>query len=431
LGSITRFNRTCVWVSLVWVLGGIPLTLWLRPSYQDFSAFYMPAVAARCGAWDALYPTPGKEYVGRDSVPKPAMVHLGAQHHIIGDEPFVYPPCAAVLLYPLGFFSFPIAHWVWTLFLCASSWGLALFGGKAFALCAERESRVQGMVVLLTACSLLIYRSIRVLNISPFVALCLIASVFSFMGQFKTAKSLAGGLAMTLGAGLKLASAALVPLAVAMRQWRTLAVAMVLTAALLLLSYQMAGRATFVEYFTRIAPTFGLSSDMVSNKSLQGFLLRATGAATLPPAIRYAYRALEAASLAGLLWLIFRQPYASWHSPPRVFAASAALIGWMLIFSPLCWEHYFSYLCPFWGWLIWEASQGPWKRFAALTAIVTQWVPLPILLWLHVPEPINSYMLWGLFVMCGLAVARLIAQPRRLSYTNGSGADLASPANSE
>jgi hypothetical protein len=231
------------------------------------------------------------------------------------------------------------------------------------------------------------------------------------MGRFKTGP-LCGGLALMVGGGLKLASAALVPLAVAMRQWRTLAAAMVLTTVLLLVTWRLAGRATFDEYLTRIAPNLGSSTDMASNMSLQGFLLRATGRSPLPPAIRNACRALQAASLAGFLWLIFRLPHAAWREPPRVFAASAALIGWMLMFSPVCWEHYFIYLCPLWGWLIWEASQGLWRRVAALAVIATQWVPLPVNPWLSLPEPLNSYMLWGLFVMCVLAVSRLTTAAR-------------------
>ena len=148
---------------------------------------------------------------------------------------------------------------------------------------------------------------------------------------------------------------------------------------------------------------------MSANKSLQGFLLRATGMTPLPPAIQYGCRALQVLSLGGLLWLIFRLPYASWRDPGRVFAASAALIGWMLVFSPLCWEHYFCYLCPFWGWLVWESSQGPARRIAAWATIAAQWVPLPANHWLRVPEPINSYMLWGSLLMCALAAARLMA----------------------
>ena len=419
LRSVIRFNRICTSIALAWVLGFIPLTLRLRPSYQDVATFYTAAVVARVGAWDALYPLVGQGTgfrVGDYAVPKPGLARLAAERQVTGSLPFLYPPTAAVLLCPLGYLSFPAAYWAWAMLLCLSSWGLAVFAGKAYVFCAGKHSRVQGIVVLLTAFSLLTYRSIRVGNVSPLVALCLIVSVFSFMGQLKAGGPITGGLALMVGGGLKLASAALVPLAVAMRQWRTLAVAAIL-GLLLLLTYRMAGRATFDEYLTRIAPTLGSSTDMAANKSLQGFLLRVTGVSPLPPALRYACRTLQGVSLAGLLWLIFRLPYAAWREPPRVFAASAALIGWMLIFSPLCWEHYFSYLCPLWGWLVWEASQGPWRRIAAWATIATQWVPLPVNPWLRVPEPINSYMLWGLVVMCALAAVRLMAPTRQ--YATG------------
>ncbi len=407
---VARFNRICAWIALAWLMGGTPLTEVLRPSYQDVASLYSAGLVARLGAWGALYANLANDTtfrVGQVAEPRPALARLIAQRHMVDTMPFLDPPTAAVLLYPLGWLSFSAAHWAWIFLLCFSSWSLAMFGGSVYAGCAGEESKGRGGVVLLTAFSLLTYRCIRVQNLSPLVALCLIVSVFSFIAQSRTGRSLWGGLAMTIGGGLKFASAALVPLALAMRQWRTLAVATALSAALLLASCRMAGRATFEQYLRRIGPSLARSTDTPSNKSLQGFLLRATGVTPLPPTIRLAYRALEATTLAALLWLIFRQPQASWRLPPRVFAASAALIGWMLIFSPMCWEHYFCYLCPFWGWLIWEAQQGPWRRVAALTTIATQWVPLPVNPWVSLPEPVNSYMLWGLVLMFGLAVARL------------------------
>ena len=452
MAPVARFNRVCAVLALAWLMGGIPLTVWLRPTYADVSGVYTSGLVARLGAWDALYPNVGHDtrfYVGNDAIPKPRMVQLAAERHVINLNPFLYPPWAAVLLLPMGFLSFSGAHWAWVLLLCFNSWLLAMFGGKAYSLCIGRETRMRGVVVLIIGFSMLTYRCVRVQNLSPLVALCLVVSVFSFMrsskngllggsgrataGRISAGRPFIGGLAMMIGGGLKLASAALVPLAVAMRQWRTLAVAAALTAVLLVASYRMAGRATFDEYFTHIGPTLGYSSAEPSNKSLQGFLLRATGVTPLPAGIQYVFRTMEGVSLAGLLWLIFRQPYASWRQPSRVFAASAALIGWMLIFSPICWEHYFSYLCPFWGWLIWEASQGPWRRIAGLAAVAAQWVPLPVNPWVSVPEPINSYMLWGLVVMCAMAVARLASRPSNSEprWPRGPAATAAKATNSD
>jgi alpha-1,2-mannosyltransferase len=411
-------------------MGVIPLTFRLRPTYQDFPTFYVAGVVARLGEWSALYPVVDNDSsfrFGDSGTRKPRLVQLGAERHMPDSLPFLYPPPAAVLLSPLGLLSFPAAYWVWVILMCSSGWAVAMLGGRVYALCAGRDSRMQGVVVLLAAFSLLTYRAIRVQNVSALVGLCLILSVLSFMGQFKigpigrsavgppalglSTGLLAGGLALVV-AGLKFTSAPLVALAVAMRQWRTLVVAAIVTIVLVLATYRVAGRGTFEEYFARVAPTFGASTNAVGNKSLQGFLLRVMGGSPLPPGVRYACLALQGASLGGLLWLIFRQPYTAWREPPRVFAASAALIGWMLIFSPLCWEHYFIYLCPLWGWLIWEASQGPWKRIAAWAAVAALWSPLPDNQWLKIPEPVNSYMLWALLVTCALAVARINVSAR-------------------
>ena len=65
------------------------------------------------------------------------------------------------------------------------------------------------------------------------------------------------------------------------------------------------------------------------------------------------------------------------------------------------------YLCPFWGWLLWEGTRSRGRMIASVIAIALHWFPLPTLRWLTLREPLNSYMLMGSVLMLAIAVLRL------------------------
>lgn len=95
-------------------------------------------------------------------------------------------------------------------------------------------------------------------------------------------------------------------------------------------------------------------------------------------------------------------------SPSACMAAAASLILPLLLFGPIAWEHYYVYLCPLWGWLVWEAGLSRWSAIAAWGAIALTWAPLAIAPWLKLREPLLSHMLAGGIVMLGLALRRLV-----------------------
>ena len=248
----------------------------------------------------------------------------------------------------------------------------------------DGDSWSAGFITLAAALSLLAYRSIRVQNLSPVVALCIVMALWDLLGL--TGRwGLVGGLGIAWGALFKLATAALLPLALALRRWRLLGWTAGLIVLGVMICWQMAGAGTFHEFFANIAPSLGRSSINPGNKSLQGFLLRVTSVAPLGHKTYVALQCGQAFCLALILWALFRPRGRDWRvywsQPPHVFAAAAALLAWLLIFSPLCWEHYFMYLVPLWGWLWWEGTQSRPKRIAAIAAIATFWFPLPKINW--------------------------------------------------
>jgi hypothetical protein len=406
---VERFNRRCRAIALAWLAIVIPVSLWLRPTYQDLSGIYVGGLVARLGAWDVLYPVPAEAspyYVGLEGSNKPALVRLAAEHQVQALTPYIQPPWQAVLYYPMGWLTFAQAHWAFAGVLIACTWVVAVQAGRAYELCAGRTSRASGWVTLAVAVSFLAYRCVRVQNMSPIVAALIGVATFELLRPATRLGGFKAAAAVVAGAVMKVTPAMLLPLAAARRRWALVAWSAALGMAFLVLTFAMAGRSTFREFFFTVGPTLGGSSTNPGNKSLQGALLRTVGRAPLPPSLILPLRAAEVATLAAILYAVFRRRDRLRYAP-QLFAAALALVAWLLIFSPLCWEHYFIYLCPFWGWLCWEATLSPFRRVAAVAAIASHWLPLPMLTWLHVPEPLNSYMLLGLLLMLALALLRL------------------------
>jgi hypothetical protein len=123
----------------------------------------------------------------------------------------------------------------------------------------------------------------------------------------------------------------------------------------------------------------------------------------------------QALTLLLVLALIFsrwRSGARVWQEhPPLVFAAASALVCWMLVFSPIFWEHYHPYVAPFWGWVAFEATRSRARLVVAVLIGLLSYAPTSIILnQLHLrqlPEPLSSHLLWSTVLMMGLAVVRL------------------------
>ena len=104
---VARFNRVCRGVALAWLGIVLPVSLLLRPTYQDLSGLYIGALVARLGAWNALYPVPSPDpryYAGEkgQSRQKPALLQIAQEHGVDELNPYLNPPWQAVVLLPLG-----------------------------------------------------------------------------------------------------------------------------------------------------------------------------------------------------------------------------------------------------------------------------------------------------------------------------------------
>jgi hypothetical protein len=280
-----------------------------------------------------------------------------------------------------------------------------MLAGKFYELAAGRPSRIAGALTLLVGCSYLMYTALRGLNLEAPMGLLLGVATLEILRR----DGINGAAGVALGALLKYATLLLLPVAAALRRWRTLAWTGLLLTAAIAGSWLVMGSGPFRE-FARLAPLLARPYEDEPNQSLTGFLLRITHTLPLPMGIARGVQITGILAFLALCLLIVRR--LGRKAPAMavdVFAAAAALIGWMLIFNPLVWNKYHLLLCPFWGWLVWEARQSKWRLALAIFAIAMVWGTWHMM-W-DLPEPFNSHMLWGAMAMVAIAVVRLARSP--------------------
>ena len=426
-----RFNTICAVVALLAVSGPLVLSLIIRPKKADFGQFYMGGLLASRGHWDGLYPIPiegahGNAGFREGSKRHPVYERLSDEAGVGDANRFIQPPPMALLLAPLSLWDYETAHWVWTAILILCGWTIAWMAGHYYAMASGRPSWVCGALMLMVAGSPLVYRSIREAQVSPMVAVAIgLATMAWFNGQQtkppkdQTATTtILAAASILVGSLLKYAPAVLVLLALITRRGRLLLWLTVLGLATLLVSLLVMGAGPYRVFAGDIAPTLVRSFPFRGNQSLTGFILRVTDRTVLSADVATALKTVSVIILATIVILLIRARRAVSSHAAHAMAAAAALLVWMLLFSPICWEHYFTYLCPFWGWLLWEAGTSARRRVMAWFAISLSWLPWAVLPNLVLPEPLTSHMLVSLLLILTLALARLAAAPRAAAVGN-------------
>jgi hypothetical protein len=401
-------NEVCHTICVLWLFVAVPITFFVRPTYQDFSLYYMAGVCARTGNFDALYPNVPPNTTELDCDPallKPKLLALAKGWNVDLSMPYLQPAWNAIFFAPLTFLPYRLAHALWIAILILSTYGMTLFAAKTYRVCAPTESRMCGVAMLIVALSPLAYRTIRVGNVSAVVGLVIAFTTFEMARR----DGVRSALAIWIGGILKYATVMFLPLLILTKRWRTIAWVGAFGVVTILMAYMIAGPGPFRDY-TVIAQEIGKSIRYPGNQSLHGFLLRATHQSPAPEWASVLLNGGQAVVGIGLLALIIRRRNELRTNPPIVFAAVVASVAWLMIFAPFFWDHYHIYFAPFWGWMLWEASQSMLKRVIAVAAISLAWVPLPAALWFHWPEPFGSYMLWSVCLMLVLAVMRLLAR---------------------
>ncbi len=386
----------------------------LAHNYQDFPQFYMGGLVARHGAWGDLYPipipgserNPGEPGTGRM---RPEYARLAAQAGVHDSLRFIQAPPVALLFYPFAFLSFKAAHLAWTIASVVFGVIVAWQAGAVYARLAGRTTMAQGLVVLLVAASPNMYQSCRMGQVSTLIGVGFGAAILGLSGPERSGAGTGFGLFL---ASLKFAGPVLAPVALAMRRWRTLLWAASLGLALGAASIAITGLGPWERWVTDIAPTLSRSHEWAANQSVHGMIMRLYDSHP-PPALTMALKGASAAVLLAILALMFTRRRAAWGSKATVFAACAALLAWLHVFSPIFWNHYYPYVFPLWGWLAWEATRSRAMGACVLGVFALAWVPVSVIpgLATRVPEPARTHMLFSAVLLLGMALWRLAHPP--------------------
>jgi hypothetical protein len=401
------FNRVCAGSALVWLLVVGAQVRLLRPTLGDFPQFYMGGVIALNHAWDDLYPIPTNPQ-HNPGEPADSRMRLRyeqfAQQHGVGDSfRFIQLPQNVILFAPFALLTVQQAHWAWFVVSTLCVWGAALQAGAIHRRLSGQSSRLEGLLALMVAGSFLAQADLAEGNMSSLVALCVGAAVLDLLAvdgsKRRGGATAAAAAALVVGTLTKYAAGVLLPLHVMLGRWRTLAWAGALAAVWTGVTLAAGGGRAFGTFFREIAPTLGRSFSQSGNQSIQGVLLRVIGggAEALPSACAISLKAAGLALVGAIL-------AACWHArqrgilrEPRVLVpAAACLVCWLLLFSPIYWAHYALYLCPFWGWLLWQAREhGVVTRVATVFALAVMAFPFGGVTTMRLPQPVMALLCIG------------------------------------
>lgn len=411
------FNLACGALGAAILAGTVLGRHWTARNVQDFPQFYMGAVIARNGEWESMYPVPlpGSERNAGEhdtSTMKPGYARLAAEAGVPDAQRYIQAPPFALVLLPLGALTYERAHLAWTLLSIGFGLAIAWQAGAAYRRLAGGETRAEGLVTLLVAASPNMYQSCRMGQVSTLIGACLGVAVLGLASPAPAAART--GFAIFLATMVKYIGAILLPVALAMRRFATVAWALALGAAAFAASAAIVGWAPWREWLTVIAPTLARSHAWAANQSAYGVAVRVTGTNPPPPAISVALKAASATTLVAILGLLFTRRRAAWTRPGTVFAACTALLAWSHVFSPIFWNHYYAYLFPLWGWLAWEARRSRVACLVVAAAFALAWVPVGIIpsLAQRIPEAARDHMLVSAALVLGFAIVRL-AQANR------------------
>jgi hypothetical protein len=423
--STRRFNRLCSIAGLLFLIltiGG--KTAWYAyrglPQAADYPQYYMGGLVARHGAWEALYPIPNPDSetnpgFAENSELRPRYRELarraGVEENAVR---YMQPPPLALLLAPWSLLPYELSFYLWIALLTLAAWGIGLQAAKILTLSLGRETRWAGLIVLLVCVSPQAHRWVRVGNMSVLLGWLIGYATLELVRR----DGWRGAAAVVVGGVAKYAILVLGPLHLVMRRWRTIAWGVAIAAILLSASLVIMPRGPdgpYNVFFRDLAPTLGRTGSVTENQALYPALMRMLDVQRppLPRPLDIGFRLAQFGSLLLILAVIAMKRRNYWNEPAHVFAAALALVSWLLIFSPICWEHYHAYLAPFWGWLIYEGTKSRARMILALLAIGLSYLPTSLLLHqvaggrYRLPEPLFSHLLCAAILMMGISIYSL------------------------
>ena len=283
----------------------------------------------------------------------------------------------------------------------------AALAGRIYAAVGGVDGWGAGVVTLLVGCSPLMVYTANVSNTGPLLAACVGATVLGLLRPERAGGWAGPTFGIVLGGYTKIAPGVVLPVAVAMRRWRTVAATVGLGLAVAAVTVAVTGVGVWREFFAVLWPPLQKGSNLEACQTLYGFTARVLHQFPLHGPADVAVALVRDAVLVVVLALLCRRR-AFWDHPAHVAAASAALVAWLIAFAPAAWEFYHCMLTPLWGWLAYEFVRGrAGVRATVVAALALTFVPSPGNWWGRLPEPLASRQLFSAILILGLALWRL------------------------
>lgn len=408
-------NRICYVFVVFYLLVMIPVRQYFAPATTaDFNQYFMGGVMARQGLWESIYPVPIPSAAANPGNPgastiKQAYATQAEKAGVLGDMwRYIQPPPTAVLMIPLSWFSYDYAFVVFRTLLCVCCAIVAIYSSQFLVALRGRATGWEGGLSLVVAASPTTMSAIRSGNVSPIVAACVAISVYELAFRQRPW----GAASVVLGAILKYVTALLLPVAVLLRRWKTCWQSVAIAIILMAVTLPVTGLAPYSEYLFKLLPFFDKAEVFEANQALRSVLIRLSENPVQTHTLMMVFQAGRWLSLIALFVLIALA--ARKDNGPRVaMAASASVLAWFLIFSPLSHGHYFLYLFALWGWVVFETGPSIIGRLASVAIIASMWIPLAGGRWSPLPVLVSCHMLYGALAILSLAAMHLMAQAVR------------------
>jgi len=412
------FNRLCSIFVLCWVL--LACGAFVRmPMPLDSTQYRLAGVTVRYGESDSLYPFPSQDSFRNPGAPEdselaPRQLELAKQFAVPHAMRFISPPPVALLSLPFGFGGYWQSHRLFLFIGAIAAWRSVVQAGKIHQILTTRkasdegqspepqESRTTGWLMLLVGCSLMMYGCLRIGNVSTIIGWLLGGATIDLLNR----KTVRPALSLAFAATLKYIGLAYAPLLLLTRRIKTLIWSAIFLMLIFGITWAIMGSGPFEDFYARIVPTLHRSFQIGPNQSVEAMLMRYRGTNSLPEGWKLCLNIARAGMLVLVMALLIRRTLGGWDAPSLV-AGALSLIIWMLVFSPIFWFHYHAYLVPFWGYLFYEAAQSRNRRIIVAIAIAIVWVPFPMYVYYHPPEPFDSLMLYSAVLMWMLSLWRL------------------------
>ncbi|MGN7779849.1 mannosyltransferase [Mycolicibacterium sp. 22603] len=334
--------------------------------------------------------------LGGAALDHPGTLYQLSYTDLLGEQlPFIYPPFAAVLFYPLQWLPFFVVAWLWQFATIACLYGIVHISQRMIGRGGHR------IAMLWTAAAIWLEPIRLLLNYSQVGVFLTFAALYAAY----TSRSWLAGLLVGLAAGVKITPAITGLYFVAMRRWTAAAWSAAVffgTVGIAALIAPGETREFFIALFSRVPVSTGTSN----NQSLLGTVSRIVGY----DAGRTVLVPIAIAATAVLCVFAWR---ALGRTGNRDILGSLLVVQLFgLMASPIAWTHHWVWLVPLMIWLI----TGPWRDQPG--ARILGWVWFTVLL-VGIPSALSLlqssvwtisrpwYLAWGAAVYVPMTLATL------------------------